>query len=156
MTEEIYPMPSFPILVVSDLEVSSSFYQNAVGFKHIFTMPGPGGQPALVHLRWAKYADLLITRPRDGKELTGLKGVGVSLNFTMFDHFGGDIDGFAKHARENGADVHGPINQPWNVREVTVIDPDGYKLVFTIPINVNLDFNKMLEQASGDSPDQSR
>lgn len=156
MTEEIYPMPSFPMLVVSDLEASSNFYQNAVGFKHIFTMPGPGGQTALVHLRWAKYADLLITRPRDGKELTEPRGVGVSLNFTMFDHFGGDIDGFAKHARENGADVHGPITQPWNVREVTVIDPDGYKLVFTIPINVNLDFNKMLEQASGDSPDQSR
>jgi uncharacterized glyoxalase superfamily protein PhnB len=148
MTEEIYPMPLFPTLIVSDLEASSNFYQTALGFKHIFTMPGPGGQPALVHLRWTKYADLLITRPRDGKELTEPKGVGVSLNFNIFDHFGGDIDAFAKHARENGADVSGPINQPWNVREVTVIDPDGYKLIFTAPLNVNLGFDKMLEQAS--------
>jgi uncharacterized glyoxalase superfamily protein PhnB len=148
MTEEIYPMPSFPMLIVSDLEASSRFYQTALVFKHIFTMPGPDGQPALVHLRWAKYADLLIARPRDGKELTEPKGVGVSLNFNIFDHFGDDIDVFAKHARENGADVYGPIDQPWNVREVTVIDPDGYKLVFTVPLNVNLGFDQMLEQTS--------
>jgi uncharacterized glyoxalase superfamily protein PhnB len=148
MTEEIYPMPSFPTLMVSDLEASSNFYQQALGFKHIFTMPGPGGQPALVHLRWIKYADLLIARPRDGKELTEPKGAGVSLNLNIFDHFGGDIDAFAKHAREHGANVAGPINQPWNVREVTVLDPDGYKLIFTAPLNINLGFDKMLEQAS--------
>ena len=146
MNEEIYPMPSFPMLIVRDLEASSEFYQKALGFKHIFTMPGPGGQPALVHLRWAKYADLLIARSRDGQEVP--KGVGVSLNFNISDLFGGDIDAFANHARDHGADVSGPINQPWNVREVTVIDPDGYKLIFTVPLNVNLGFDQMLEQVS--------
>ena len=149
MTEEIYPMPSFPMLFVKDLEASSAFYQNSLGFKHIFTLPGPGGKPALVHLRWVKYADLLITGSRDGKELTDPKGVGISLNFGMFDRFDGDIDAFASHARENRASVTGPINQPWNVREVTVFDPDGYKLVFTVPLNINLGFDQMLEQAGG-------
>jgi uncharacterized glyoxalase superfamily protein PhnB len=148
MTEEIYPMPSFPTLIVNDLEASSHFYQTALGFKHIFTMPGPGGQPGLVHLRWTKYADLLLTKSRNGKELTEPKGVGISLNFNMFEHFNGDMDAFAKHARENGANVVGPVDQPWNVREVTVIDPDGYKLVFTMPLNVNLGFDQMLEQIS--------
>ena len=148
MTEEIYPMPSFPMLVVKDLEVSSEFYQNALGFKHIFTMAGPGGQPVLVHLRWVKYADLLVTGPRDGKALTDPKGVGISLNFGMFDRFDGDIDAFAEHARKNGANVKGPIDQPWNVREVTVFDPDGYRLVFTVPLNINLGFDKVLERAS--------
>jgi catechol 2,3-dioxygenase-like lactoylglutathione lyase family enzyme len=149
MTEEIYPMPSFPTLVVKDLEASSAFYQEALGFKHIFTMPGPGGQPALVHLRWVKYADLLITGSRDVEELPGPKGLGVSLNFGMFDRFDSEIDAFAQHARENGANVTGPVNRPWNVREVTVFDPDGYKLVFTIPLNINLGFDQMLEQAGG-------
>jgi len=148
MTEEIYPMPSFPTLIVKDLKASSDFYQNGLGFKHIFTMPGPGGQPALVHLRWVKYADLLLARPRDGKELTEPKGLGISLNFNLLDHFGGDIDALAKHAREYGADASGPINQPWNVREVTVTDPDGYKLIFTVPLNLNLGFDQMLEEAS--------
>lgn len=154
MTEEIYPMPSFPMLIVSDLEASSTFYQTTLGFKHIFTMPGPGGQPALIHLRWVKYADVLLTRSWNSHGLAEPKGVGISLNFSLFDRFDGDIDAFAEHARKHGAKIAGPINQPWNVREVTVLDSDGYKLVFTVPINVNLDFNTMLEQASGGSAEK--
>src|SRR5215207_595232 len=148
MTEEIYPMPLFPTLIVTDVEASSRFYQNALGFQHIFTMPGPDGQPSLVHLRWVKYADLLITKSRDGQELTESKGVGVSLNFNMFEHFNGDMDAFAKHARENNARVTGPTDQPWNVREVTLLDPDGYKLVFMVPINLSLSFEEVIERAS--------
>jgi catechol 2,3-dioxygenase-like lactoylglutathione lyase family enzyme len=146
MAEEIYPMPSFPTLIVKDVEASSNFYQNVLDFKHIFTMPGPDGKPGLVHLRWVKYADLLITRPRDGKELPEPKGVGISLNFNMLEHFHGDMDIFARHVRENGGNVIGPIEQPWNVREVTVTDPDGYKLIFTMPINLNLDFDTVIER----------
>jgi hypothetical protein len=107
-----------------------------------------GWQPSLVHLRWVKYADLLITKSRDGQELTESKGVGVSLNFNMFEHFNGDMDAFAKHARENNARVTGPTDQPWNVREVTVLDPDGYKLVFMVPINLSLSFDEVIERAS--------
>ena len=154
MEEEIYPMPSFPMLIVKDLEASSDFYQKALGFQHIFTMPGPGGQPALVHLRWVKYADLLITRPREGNDLKEPKGRGVSLNFGMFDRFDGDIDAFAGHAREHGAQVTGPISQPWNVREVTVLDPDGYKLIFTVPLNIHLEFDKVIERASSEASDE--
>jgi catechol 2,3-dioxygenase-like lactoylglutathione lyase family enzyme len=146
MTEEIYPMPSFPTLIVSDLEASSKFYQEALGFKHIFTMPGPGGMPTLIHLRWVKYADVLIALPRDGRDVSEPKGVGVSLNFNLLDRFNGNIDAFAEHAREKGANVVGPVDQPWNVREVTILDPDGYRLVFTVPINIGLSFDKMLEK----------
>ena len=146
MTEEIYPMPSFATLVVRDLEESSKFYQEALGFKHIFTMPGSGGKPALVHLRWLKYADLLIALSRDSKELSEPRGVGVSLNFNLLDRFDGNIDALAEHARDKGANVNGPVDQPWNVREVTILDPDGYRLVFTVPINIDLSFDKMLEK----------
>jgi uncharacterized glyoxalase superfamily protein PhnB len=146
MTEEIYPMPSFPTLIVKDVEASSNFYQSALGFKHIYTMPGADGRPSLVHLRWVKYADLLMVSSRDGKELTEPKGVGISLNFNMFEHFNGDMEAFAKHARENGADVTGPVDRPWNVREVMAIDPDGYKLIFTMPININLSFDDVIER----------
>ncbi len=147
MTEEIYPMPSFPMLVVNDLEASAVFYQEALGFKHIFTMPGPGGTPALVHLRWVKYADLLLTKPRDGKALPEPRGAGITLNFNLHDRFEGNIDAFATQSREKGAQVIGPANQPWNVREVTIIDPDGYRLVFTVPINIGLGFDRVIERA---------
>ena len=150
MTEEIYPMPSFPTLIVKDVKASSNFYQSTLGFKHIFTMPGPDGQPSLVHLRWTKYADLLITRSRDGRELLEPKGVGISLNFNMFEHFNGNMEAFATHARENGANVTGPIDQPWNVREVTVMDPDGYRLIFMVPINLNLSFDEVIGRAQNE------
>ena len=151
MTEEIYPMPSFPMLIVRDLESSSRFYQEALGFKHIFTMPGPGGKPALVHLRWLKYADLLISLPRDGKEVSEPKGVGVSLSFQMLERFDGSVDALVEQAKAGGANiVSGPIDQPWNVREATILDPDGYRLVFTTPINISLGFDKMLEMVTRD------
>lgn len=147
MTEEIYPMPSFPTLVVTDVEASSNFYQTALGFKHIFTMPGPDGKSILAHLRWVKYADLLLTKPRDGQAVPEPRGAGVSLNFNMFEHFDGDMNAFANHARGHSANVTGPIDQPWNVREVTVLDPDGYRLIFMVPINLNLSFGEVIERA---------
>ena len=150
MTEEIYPMPFFVNLIVSDLEASSKFYQETLGFKHIFTMPGPGGKPALVHLRWSKYADLLIALPRNGKAVPEPRGAGVSLSFQMLERFDGSVDALAEQAKARGANiVSGPLDQPWNVRELTVLDPDGYRLVFTTPLNTNLGFDEVVKRASG-------
>ena len=148
MTEEIYPMPFFPLLIVSDLETSSKFYQEALGFKHIFSMPGPGDKPALVHLRWLKYADLLLALPRDGKEIPELRGAGVSLSFQMLERFDGSVDVLAEQAKAGGANiVSGPLDQPCNVRELTILDPDGYRLVFTSPLNVGLSFDEVIGNA---------
>jgi uncharacterized glyoxalase superfamily protein PhnB len=150
MTEDIYPMPSFPMLIVHNLEVSSKWYQDVLGFKHIFTMPGPDGQPALVHLRWMKYADLLISKSRDGKALAEPKGAGASLNFSMFERFDGSVDALAEQAKKLGANISsGPLNQPWNVRELSILDPDGYQLVFTAPLNTNLEFDEVVKRAAG-------
>src|SRR5512147_48541 len=148
--EEIYPMPLFVNLSVSDLEASANFYQKTLGFKHIFTMPGLGGKPALVHLRWNKYADLLISLPRDGKPVPEPRGAGVSLSFQMLERFDGSVDALAGQAKAKGADiVSGPLDQPWNVRELTILDPDGYKLVFTAPLNTNLGFDEVVRRAAG-------
>ena len=149
MTEDIYPMPMFPMLTVTDLAASARFYQGALSFKLIFTMPGPGGQPALAHLRWVKYADLLLARPRDGRPVPAPRGAGVALSFNLFDRFGGDIAALADHARQHGAHVAGPVTQPWNAREVTVLDPDGYRLIFTAPIDTGLAFDQVNQRARG-------
>ena len=149
MTEEIYPMPLFPTLIVRDLEASSKFYRETLGFKHIFTMPGPGGKPALVHLRWLKYADLLIALPRDGQEIPEPRGAGILLSFQMLEQFEGSVDALAEQAKAKGANiVSGPLDQPWNVREMTILDPDGYRLVFTTPLNIGLGFDDVVKRAS--------
>jgi uncharacterized glyoxalase superfamily protein PhnB len=127
--EEIYGMPSFPMLTVNDLEVSSLWYQEVLGFRDVFTFRMPDNRPVLAHLRWAKYADLLLVRPTT--PLTGTKGVGVTLFFAMPE---GEpfVDGLADRARQKGAIiVSGPADTPWNARDVTIADPDGFRLTFT-------------------------
>ncbi len=148
MIDEIYPMLLFPLLIVRDLDASSIWYQDILGFKHIFSMLGPGGVVGLVHLRWAKYADLMIARPRDEEEPLEPRGAGVSLNFQLFDRFDSEINTFANKVSGKGVNITGPVDQPWNVRELIVFDPDGYRLTFTQPINPNLGFDKLIERVS--------
>src|SRR5438270_12464589 len=61
---QIYPMPSFAVLVVSDLEASSEWYRTALGFADVFTLRMADGKPVIVHLRWCTFADLLLTPAR--------------------------------------------------------------------------------------------
>lgn len=151
MTEEIYPMPFFVNLIVADLDGSSKFYQEVLGFRHVFTMPGLGGKPALVHLRWSKYADLLLSATRDGKAIPEPRGAGVALSFQMLERFDGSVDTLAEQAKVGGANIaSGPLDRPWNVRELTILDPDGYQLVFTTPLNTNLGFEEVLQRAASE------
>lgn len=127
-TEEFYPMPAFPIPEVRNLVQSAQWYQDALGFSNVFTMPGPGDQPSLIHLRWAKYADLLL-RPEVHQTSGETKGRGVTLAFRVVS---GIVDEMADRARHHGAEiVAGPEDKPWNARELTVADPDGFRLTFT-------------------------
>lgn len=134
-TDEYYGMPAFPTLEVSDVEASARWYR-ALGFRHVFTIPGPGDRPALVHLRWVRYADLLL-RPAGGP-LPASPGVGVTLAFAMSDRDGERVDDVAARAREAGATILAePGDRPWNARETTIGDPDGYRLTFTEPVDTS-------------------
>jgi len=126
---EIYPMVSFPTLVVSDIQASARWYCEALGFTSVFTMPGPNGVPSLVHLRWIKYADLLLFPDRENSLSNQPKGVGVALNYST-----ADVEQLAQRARQHHAQiVEGPVNRPWNICELVILDPDGYRLVFNGP-----------------------
>lgn len=144
---DIYPMPSFAGLEVADTAASSRFYQDALGFTEIFTLPNPSGMPMLVHLRWVKWADLLL-RPAVGR-FSGPKGLGISLTFTAFEGGLDAIDALHERARRHGAKIIAePGNRPWNARDFTVEDPDGFRLTFTKgPVNTDLSFDEVMERA---------
>lgn len=132
---EIYPMPSFPMLEVSDLAASTRWYQDILGFVMVFEMPN-----ALAHLRWMKYADLLLVPERT--PASEKKGVGVTLTFNMFD---GGVDNLFEDVKAKGANVVGiPVTQPWNAREITILDPDGYKLKFSQQASENKSFDEVI------------
>ena len=143
MTEqpEFYPMPSFPALSVKDVDASSRWYQTALGFQHIFTMPGPGGGTGLVHLRWAKYADLLL---RASPPIAEKKGIGITLNYSVAE----GLDALAERARGAGTIfIQEPGDRPWNARDFTVADPDGFALTFTMgPLKRDLTMDALTDK----------
>ena len=143
--EEIYPMPAFPTLSVSNLEASRRFYVDGLGFRPIFSIPGPDGRAVVEHVRFARYADLLLAQEPPGSELaTAPRGRGVQLTFSLplADRSAGEL---ADRARGLGALVEGPVERPWNVRDVVVADPDGYVLVFTEPLDVTKSMGEVLD-----------
>jgi len=138
---EYYPMPSFPTLSVNELIESSKWYQETLGFQLVFEMKGQNGSPFLIHLRWAKYADLLLVG--DLNQSLKEKGVGVSLNFAMVNK---TVDELANRITKMSYKIENqPSNKPWNAREMTVLDPTGYRLVFTQPIEREKSFDEVIE-----------
>lgn len=117
-------MPMFATLVVADVDVTTSWYVDGLGFIDLFAVPGPSG-PLLVHLRRWQFQDLLV-RPAAGP--VG-RGDGCALNFAaVFD----EIDELGTRARAHGGgQVDGPADTAWNTRDLTTVDPDGNVVVFT-------------------------
>ena len=125
---DIYPMPSFPTLEVSDLHRSRAWYE-ALGFVTLAVVPSPDGTPLVVHLRRMRYQDILLVH--------GTPTPGYRTSFAA-----GDVDlmAVAETARErtlpDGAagSIAGPERTPWYAFELTAIDPDGYAIVLTAPL----------------------
>jgi catechol 2,3-dioxygenase-like lactoylglutathione lyase family enzyme len=123
VTSDIYPMPAFATLEVADLERAVDWYVNALDFVELFRMPGPGGKPSLVHLRRWRYQDILVRPGEPGR------GAGVVLSFAALAE---DLPALAVRARAHGRGiVEGPVDTPWNSRDLRFVDPDGYRLVYT-------------------------
>jgi catechol 2,3-dioxygenase-like lactoylglutathione lyase family enzyme len=132
--EDFYPMPMLINLKVANLDSSVEWYEKALGFRVVYR------QPELIHLRRERYQDILLF-PSSTDE-TVSPGEGVVVQFQAGDI---SVSEIAKIARQVGATaVDGPVEQPWNVREVTVHDPDGYRLRFSEPINPNLTFDDVM------------
>lgn len=123
---EIYPMPSFPMLSVAALERSRQWYLD-LGFADVFTGRGADGAPFIAHVRWCAFADVLLVPARG--PVAEPRGAGIRLSFASTS-----ADEVAVRAVDLGATiVEPPADRPWNAREVTLADPDGYLLTFTAP-----------------------
>ncbi len=142
---EAYPMPFFISLNVSDVAKSTAWYRDVLGFVVMFAIPL--AQPMMSHIRWIKFADLMLY---SATEALTAPGAGVKLNFQIWPE---DIaiDELAAQIQAKGAQiVEGPIDRPWNTREFTVRDLDGYILNFTqvdfARLGSNAEVREMLEK----------
>jgi uncharacterized glyoxalase superfamily protein PhnB len=125
---EIYPMPMFATLAVADVAGVAAWYERALGFGVVFRAPAAEGQqPALVHLRRRKYQDVLLVPARADAPAP------ASLTITFSAD--GELDALTARAGEAPAfgvsAVSGPVDTPWNTRDLRVTDPAGHRLVFT-------------------------
>ena len=144
---EFYPMPMFPTLSVTDIGASASWYTEKVGFARVFAIPGTGDEVALEHLRWSKYADLLLVSEVNAPYPAQARGTGISLSFLAQTEA---IDDMAARLEESGVEIkEGPVNRPWNTRDIVILDPDGYRLIFFEPIDISRTFEDVIERASG-------
>jgi len=118
---ELYPMPLFVTLTVDDPDAVADWYVRALGFAVIFRGP-------VLHLRRRKYQDLLLAQVAAERPPTG---GGPAISFAA----DGDVYALAQRARAVAAlgkvSIEGPIETPWNTRELRVIDPASHRLVFT-------------------------
>jgi uncharacterized glyoxalase superfamily protein PhnB len=125
---EIYPMPMFATLAVVDVAAVARWYGDALGFGTMFAGPPVGGQPSLVHLRRNKYQDvLLVPSPATG---SAAPPATLTLSFSA-----DEVDELAGRARSvapvGASAVTGPVDTPWNTRDLKVTDPAGHQLIFT-------------------------
>ena len=124
---EIYPMPMFATLAVSDVAAITNWYVQVLGCAVVFQAPALNGQPSLVHLRRKKYQDLLLV-PRATSPAETASSVTLSFQTD-------NVDELAAQARATAglgaSSIEEPINTPWNTRDLRVTDPAGHRLVFT-------------------------
>jgi catechol 2,3-dioxygenase-like lactoylglutathione lyase family enzyme len=127
VTRDIYPMPAFVTLTVSDVGRTVDWYVEALGFVSLFTIPGPDGAPALVHLRRWRYQDLLVV-PGTPQPAAGAV-VSVA---ALAEEFDAIAERARAHAARTGVGaVEGPLETRWNTVDLRTTDPDGYPLVLT-------------------------
>jgi catechol 2,3-dioxygenase-like lactoylglutathione lyase family enzyme len=132
-------MPLFLRLEVRDIPTSLAWYQEKLGFISLYTLDGPNG-PMMAHLRFAKYADLMLVPETKQRAAKG-EGLSIYLNVNK-----GELDALVSSAGD--AIVEGPFVRPWNVREIVLHDPDGFKIVIGEgPVDEKRSFDDVMENA---------
>ena len=73
-------------------------------------------------------ARIVMGRDDGAKGWDRVKGAGCSLQFMT----AGDVDAIAKRIKEHGGTLDAePADMPWGVRQFSIKDPDGFKLVIS-------------------------
>jgi catechol 2,3-dioxygenase-like lactoylglutathione lyase family enzyme len=119
MTGQFYPMPMFVRLAVADVEASKQWFHEVLGFESVFDIPH-----TMAHVRGRRYQDVLIVKGQVPQE----PGQGVVLSFT----WNRAVDELVEKVKAHGGRVvDGPVDRPWNAREVVLEDPNGYRMSFS-------------------------
>ena len=119
MSAQFYPIPMFVRLAVADVEATKQWFHEVLEFDSVFDIPH-----TMAHLRGRRYQDVLIVKG----EVPPQAGQGVTLSFT----WNTAVDEIVPRVKAAGGKiVDGPVDRPWNARELVVEDLNGYRMSFS-------------------------
>lgn len=114
-----------PILSVSDVDESISFYTEKLGFTKDFSMPGPDGKTGFGSVRLGQ-AVIMVGTDDD------LANVGKGVQFMTYVPEEIDIDAYYAETKARGTEIAEEIKSAyWGDRCFTVHDPDGYRITLS-------------------------
>ncbi len=126
-----------PLLLVADLQRSRKFYTQILGF----TEDWFDGEGFAIVRRGC--CSLFLAQKQVNVDLRNRTARAAQDGYANYDlHFNceaGAIDGLWAEYRAAGAPIpaafaDGPINRDYGIRDFSVVDPDGYDLVFGAPL----------------------
>jgi lactoylglutathione lyase len=113
-----------PSLTVNDLEKSLAFYRDVLGFDVEETWKDDAGNVRGMSLN-AGGVSFMIGQDDWKKGRDRKKGEG----FRIFCETKTSVDDIAKRIESKGGRLdQGPTNQPWGMRDISLTDPDGFKI----------------------------
>lgn len=118
-----------PLMQVFDMRRSVAWYRDLLGFEVLQTHEPDG------HLHWAllKLGDavlMLNAKFEDDAQLE-MRAAHVEGHGDLTLYFDcPDVDQAYQDLLDRGCDVKPPVTRFYGMRQVTVIDPDGYELCF--------------------------
>ena len=123
-----------PLLQVFDMPTSFQFYTEILGFE-VVERSASGDDFDWVWLQRDGAHLMLNTRyeadERPAKPDPALAAVHSDTG--LFFHCP-DVDGAYQHLLNHGLDVEPPVDRVYGMRQVYVLDPDGYTLCFQSPV----------------------
>ena len=118
-----------PSFTVGDLEMSLAFYRDVLGFDVEETWKDDQGRVRGVSLK-AGDVSFMIGQDDWKKGRDRKKGEG----FRIYCETKASVDDLAKKIEAKGGSLdHGPMDQSWGVRDISLTDPDGFKITIARP-----------------------
>ena len=134
---ELYSMPMFNKMLVNDIEKSSEWNQENLGFKSIFKFKNEQNQILMEHLRLAKYQDIMLI---SGKQFE--VGNAVYTNILVPNIR------ILKQRISSQYIVEDLEEKPWNSIEMTIKDLDNHLITLTQSNIKNEEFNALMQHTS--------
>ena len=122
-----------PDLFVTDLERSVAFYKKALGLEEIDSATGPDGR--FFSMMNRDGFRIMVESPKSPGTVEMQKRHGSTPKATILLYLSvGDLSAEERRLKAAGVPYHGPVTQPYGMREVSFEDPDGYSWAIGQPV----------------------